>query len=74
MQNSKSRNFYTLVISNRQSFISHALKVVDPLGEKFDFLSLLRFMFKVILILKRQNHAPLSQSFEAICKQEKFDS
>ena len=52
MQNSKTGNFYTFVISNNQSLISQVLKVVDPLGEKFKIVSSFGFNIKRNLITK----------------------
>ena len=55
MQLSKNGNLNTFAISNNQSFISQVLKIVDPLGEKFDRLVVpWNFIFKVTLISKRQ--------------------
>ena len=36
---SRTENFYIVVICNNQIFISQILRVIDPLGEKFDFFS-----------------------------------
>ena len=38
-QHSKLENFCIFVVSNNKGFISQNLKVVGPLGGKFDFLS-----------------------------------
>ena len=43
ISNSKTENFCIFVIRNYQSFISQILKVVGPLGEKFEFFSPLGF-------------------------------
>ena len=47
------------VISNNKSFISQNLKVVVPLGGKFDFLSQSDLKFKAILITKSQSKQSL---------------
>ena len=39
IQHSKLENFCIFVISNNKSFVSQNLKVVGPLGGKFDFFS-----------------------------------
>ena len=49
----KLGKIYIFIFSNNQSFISQLLEVIDPLGEKFGFLSSLGFHIqKGILILK----------------------
>ena len=40
-QHSKTDNFYMVLISSNQSFISQILRAIDPSGETFDFLSVL---------------------------------
>ena len=39
IQHSKTENFHILIISSNQSFISHMLKFIGPLGGKFDYFS-----------------------------------
>ena len=43
IQQSMTRNFYMIIISTNQSFISQIWRIVGPLGEKLDFLSPLGF-------------------------------
>ena len=43
IQHSKLENFCLFVISDNKSYISQNLKVVCPLGGKFDFFSLSGF-------------------------------
>ena len=67
---SNSGNFYIFVINNNQSFISQILKVVDPLGEKFDFSTPWDLKFKAILSGIYINQVPLSQSFKSISNEK----
>ena len=71
IQHSKLESFCIFVISNNKSFISQNLKVVGPLGGKFDFSVPRDLKFKAILITEPQKS---SQSFEMLSELEKSDT
>ena len=54
IQHSKLENFCIFVISNNKSLISQNLKVVSPLGRKFNFSVHRDLKFKAILITEPQ--------------------
>ena len=63
IQHSKLENFCIFVISNNKSFTSQNLKVVGPLGEKFDFSVPLDLKFKAILLTEHQKSSSTLSEF-----------
>ena len=58
--------FAYFVISNNKSFISQNLKVVGPLGGKFDFFSPSEFEIQTDFDYKPQNKVLLCESFKTL--------
>ena len=55
IQQSMTRNFYMIVISTNQSFISQIWRIVRPLGKSLIFLVPWDLKFKEVLITKPRN-------------------
>ena len=78
MQHRKLENFCLFVISSNKSFISKNLKVVGPVGGKFDLFSPLEFQIGLVLELCEGQHVDpgdkLDDSFNCIEQYMKLDA